>query len=281
MNPAILAVVDSRAELAASRTTLSGRVAVVMTMGALHEGHAALLRAARAATDAVIVTAFVNPLQFGADEDLERYPRTRDADLSLCAHEGVDLVFAPAVNVVYPRAPLVTVHAGSLGQMYEGASRPGHFDGVLTVVAKLLHLTAPDVAVFGEKDFQQLVLVRRMVADLDVGVEVLSVPTVREPDGLALSSRNRYLAPDERERAPALYQALRVGAAAARAGLQAVLPAAQRVLEGVPGLDLDYLALLDEQTLGEPGPGSARLLVAARFGPTRLIDNVPVILPSP
>ncbi|MER7226725.1 pantoate--beta-alanine ligase, partial [Streptomyces rubradiris] len=192
-----------------------GRRAVVMTMGALHEGHATLIRSAReiAGPDGeVVVTVFVNPLQFGAGEDLDRYPRTLDADLELAGRAGADAVFAPSVDEVYPGGePQVRVCAGPMGERLEGAARPGHFDGMLTVVAKLLHLTRPDVALFGQKDAQQLALIRRMVRDLNFGVEIVAVPTVREEDGLALSSRNRYLSPDERRTALALSRALFAG----------------------------------------------------------------------
>ncbi|APY87066.1 pantoate--beta-alanine ligase [Streptomyces alfalfae] len=193
----------------------AGRRAVVMTMGALHEGHASLIRAARrlAGPDGeVVVTVFVNPLQFGAGEDLDRYPRTLDADVKIAEQAGADTVFAPGVDEVYPGGePQVRVSAGPMGTVLEGAARPGHFDGMLTVVAKLLHLTRPDVALFGQKDAQQLALIRRMARDLNFDVEIVGVPTVREDDGLALSSRNRYLAPDERRTALALSRALFAG----------------------------------------------------------------------
>ncbi len=193
----------------------TGRRAVVMTMGALHEGHATLIRTARkiAGPDGeVVVTVFVNPLQFGAGEDLDRYPRTLDADVELAGRSGADAVFAPSVDEVYPGGePQVRISAGPMGERLEGAARPGHFDGMLTVVAKLLHLTRPDVALYGQKDAQQLALIRRMVRDLNFGVEIVGVPTVREEDGLALSSRNRYLSPAERRTALALSQALFAG----------------------------------------------------------------------
>lgn len=244
--------------------------AVVMTMGALHDGHAALLRAARKDADFVIATIFVNPLQFGPNEDLDRYPQTFEADLAMCRAEGVDLVFAPARGEMYPHGePSITVDPGPLGEELEGAVRPGHFAGVLTVVLKLLHLTHPDVAYFGEKDYQQLTLIRAMVADLSLNVEIIGVPTMREPDGLALSSRNRYLNADERKQALALSRALRAGATEHTA--DAVLAAAGRELAG---LSVDYLELRDP-ALGPPPPrGPARLLVAARVGTTRLIDNI-------
>lgn len=195
--------------------TRVGRRAVVMTMGALHEGHATLVRTAReiAGPDGeVVVTVFVNPLQFGKGEDLDRYPRTLDADLKIAEQAGADVVFAPSVDEVYPGGePQVRISAGPMGERLEGAVRPGHFDGMLTVVAKLLHLTRPDAALFGQKDAQQLALIRRMVRDLNFGMEIVGVPTVREADGLALSSRNRYLSPRERRTALALSQALFAG----------------------------------------------------------------------
>jgi pantoate--beta-alanine ligase len=277
-------VVTTRAEVWDARWRLSGRVAVVPTMGALHEGHVALIRAARRAADSVIVTIFVNPLQFGAGEDLDRYPRDLDADLATCAREGVDVVFAPSVQEIYPTGdPAVRVVAGPLGDRFEGSSRPGHFDGVLTVVLKLLHLCQPQIAVFGEKDAQQLALVRRMVADLDLPVQVLPVPTVREPDGLARSSRNRYLDADQRESATVLRKALLAGSAAGGAGAAAVLNAARDVLSSEPAVRLDYLRLVtpafDDVPIAQRGP--ALLLVAAYVGSTRLIDNIAVTLGQP
>ncbi len=253
----------TRQELEAARKVLPGRVAVVMTMGALHEGHAALIRAARSRADRVVVTIFVNPLQFGAGEDLDRYPRTLDADLEVCARERADLVFAPAPDVVYPTPPLVRVQAGPLGDVLEGAVRPGHFDGMLTVVLKLLHLVRPDVALFGQKDAQQLACIRAMVRDLDVGVDVVAVPTVREADGLALSSRNRYLSPVERTAAVALSRALATGEAAA----------GRAVLDAEPGVLPDYLERV-RSTDFAADPAGDLLVVAARVGATRLIDNV-------
>lgn len=195
--------------------TRAGRRAVVMTMGALHEGHATLIRTAREISGPggeVVVTVFVNPLQFGAGEDLDRYPRTLDADLKVAEQSGADVVFAPSVDEVYPGGePQVRISAGPMGERLEGASRPGHFDGMLTVVGKLLHLTRPDVALFGQKDAQQLALIRRMVRDLNFGIEIVGVPTVREDDGLALSSRNRFLSPEQRRAALNLSRALFAG----------------------------------------------------------------------
>jgi pantoate--beta-alanine ligase len=275
-------VARTRAELRALREAgdARGDVAVVMTMGALHEGHAALVRAARRRAGTVLVTIFLNPLQFGRGEDLSRYPRTFDADLALCTREGVDIVFAPTPEVVYPHGePTVRVCAGPLGDVLEGASRPGHFDGVLTVVAKLVNLTRPDLAYFGQKDAQQLLLIRRMVTDLDLAVEVVPVPTVREPDGLALSSRNTYLSAADRCAALALSRALGAGAAAGPAGAAAVRDTAARVLAAEPGVRTDYVALADPWTLAalpDGSPGEALLLVAAHVGSTRLIDNLAV-----
>jgi pantoate--beta-alanine ligase len=288
MSPAPL-LASTREELAdalAPHRRAGDPVALVPTMGALHEGHATLLRTARERTDrgAVVASVFVNPLQFGPGEDLARYPRTLDDDLAVCEKEGVDVVFAPAVDEVYPGGePLVTVEPGPLAAELEGASRPGHFRGVLTVVAKLFGLTRPDLAVFGEKDYQQLVLVRRMSRDLCLGVDVLGVPTVREADGLALSSRNRFLDAAQRRQATVLSRAL--GAAAGRAGygLPAGRWAAMRVLDEEPGVDVDYLAIrtpdLAEVADEHPSPpAEARILVAVRVGATRLIDNLPLTL---
>lgn len=276
-------VAHTRAELKAAREALTGRdVAVVMTMGALHDGHARLIAAARQRHAHVVVTIFLNPLQFGPKEDLSRYPRTFDSDLEICARAGVDVVFAPTPDVVYPEGdPGVRVSAGPLGEVLEGASRPGHFDGVLTVVGKLLHLTAARSAYFGQKDAQQLLLIRRMVRDLDFPVDVVSVPTVREPDGLAMSSRNTYLTESDREVALSLSRALRAGADAATFGPSAVRRAAREVLVEEPLALVDYLVLVHPQTLADVPEwyrGEALLAVAARVGTTRLIDNTPVVV---
>jgi len=266
-------IAKTRAELAAARDRMNGSVAVVMTMGALHEGHASLLRAARKEADNLVMTLFVNPLQFGPNEDFDRYPRTFERDLEIAHGEGVDLVFAPDRAEMYPNGePTVRVNPGPLGEVLEGASRPGFFHGVLTVVLKLLHLTRPDRAYFGEKDYQQLSLIRAMVCDFDLAVEIRSIPTLREWDGLAMSSRNRYLSVEERQRALALSRALRAGAAAAAEGTDP-LAAAQAEIRDV---DLDYLVLTDPALGPAPAHGPARLLVAARVGTTRLIDNMPV-----
>ncbi|MFI5932486.1 pantoate--beta-alanine ligase [Actinoplanes sp. NPDC051494] len=270
-------LVHTRAELAAATAAAPGEIAVVLTMGALHEGHRQLMREARARSAFVIVTIFVNPLQFGPNEDFAKYPRTLEADLEACRAEGVAVVFAPDRDEMYPGgAPSVTMNAGPLGEILEGASRPGHFSGMLTVVAKLLRLTHADVSFFGEKDFQQLALIKRMVHDLELGVEIIGVPTVRETDGLALSSRNRFLGPEQRQAALALSHALREGALQNDPGR--VLEVATKILEDEPGVRVDYLALTDPLLGPAPATGPARLLVAAKVGTTRLIDNIPLHL---
>jgi pantoate--beta-alanine ligase len=272
-------VVRTRAEFAAVRAGMAGPVGLVPTMGALHAGHAALLHAARAECAGVITTNFVNPMQFGPSEDLARYPRSLDADLALSKQAGVDVVWAPAVEDVYPHGTAqVTVEPGTIGDLLEGEVRPGHFMGVLTVVAKFLNLVRPDRAYFGEKDYQQLTLIRQMADDLELGVTIVGVPTVREPDGLALSSRNVYLAADERRHALALSRALFAGQAHAGDGALSVITIATGVLAAEPGVAVDYLELRGAD-LGEiPEHGPARLLVAARVGATRLIDNVGLTL---
>ncbi|MBF9073538.1 pantoate--beta-alanine ligase [Streptacidiphilus fuscans] len=278
-------LVHTKAELEAAAAASGRPRAVVMTMGALHEGHATLIRTARqqaGAEGTVVVTVFVNPLQFDQRDDLDRYPRTLEADLVLAADSGADVVFAPSLDEVYPGGePQVRLSAGPMGTGYEGASRPGHFDGMLTVVAKLLHLTSPDLAFFGEKDGQQLALIRRMVADLNFPVEIVGVPTVREPDGLALSSRNRFLSAAERERALTLSRALFAARDAREAGgdPSAVRKAASTVLEEAGStIALDYLGLIDPADFTEIDrddfTGEAVLAVAAKVGATRLIDNV-------
>ncbi|GAB5079345.1 pantoate--beta-alanine ligase [Arthrobacter sp. AD-310] len=269
---------------------------LVPTMGALHEGHAALARAAVGQNDVVVATIFVNPLQFGDAVDLDRYPRTLDADLALLEAEGVDLAFAPSVEEVYPGGePLVRVTSGRLGEKWEGASRPGHFDGALTVVAKLLHYGIPAAglpgaglpayrAYFGQKDAQQLALVRRMVADLNFPVKIVGVPTVRSAEGLALSSRNRFLSDNELEAALVLSRALRLleERAAAREPLD--LDSAVALVESQPLVALDYFDVVDPATLEPlaencretPFRGEALALIAAKVGPVRLIDNAPL-----
>lgn len=253
------------------------RVTLVPTMGALHDGHLALVRAAKRVPGAVVVVSiFVNPLQFGAGEDLDAYPRTVDDDLAALRAEGVEIAFTPSASDVYPDGMRTTVHPGPLGLELEGASRPGHFAGVLTVVLKLLQIVRPDRAFFGEKDYQQLVLIRQMTTDLNVDVQIAGVPIVREADGLALSSRNRYLDQVEREQAGALSAALLAGMYAASGGAAAALDAARAVLDEVPAIDVDYLQIRDAGLGPEPAEGIARMLVAARLGRTRLLDNIAI-----
>jgi pantoate--beta-alanine ligase len=259
----------------------AGRVVLVPTMGALHRGHLSLVSTARDLGGLVVVSIFVNPLQFGPGEDLDRYPRTLDADVA--ALDGLaDVVFAPTAAEMYPDGPSSTrISAGEAGRRYEGASRPGHFDGMLTVVAKLLNIVQPDVAVFGQKDAQQVHLVGRMVDDLDLPVTIAVVDTVREGDGLALSSRNRYLDDEQRRAAVALSRALAAGAEAAADGVEAALTAATARVEAEPAVKLDYLAIVDQSTFLEAGAdshGPALLLIAARVGSTRLIDNARITL---
>ncbi|MDT0260912.1 pantoate--beta-alanine ligase [Jatrophihabitans lederbergiae] len=271
-------LVRGRQELAAARKVLPGSVGLVPTMGALHKGHLANIRQAKARCESVVVSIFVNPMQFERADDLERYPRRLADDLAVCEAEGVDVVWAPGVPDVYPNGPAqVWVTAGELADQLEGPNRPGHFDGVLTVVSKLFARVAPDRAFFGEKDYQQLTLVRRLVADLDTDVEIIGVPTVREADGLALSSRNVFLSTEERRQALVLITALRTGRDAA-GNASAVLEAAGTVLAAAEGVDVHYLELRDPQLGRAPASGPARLLVAASVGATRLIDNLAVEL---
>ncbi|GAA2382016.1 MULTISPECIES: pantoate--beta-alanine ligase [Gordonia] len=254
------------------------RVALVPTMGALHEGHLQLVKTAKLRCDVVVVSIFVNPLQFGAGEDLDAYPRTFDADCALLEPLGVELVFAPTASSMYPTGPRTTVQPGETGAILEGASRPTHFAGMLTVVNKLLNIVAPHAAYFGEKDYQQLVLINQMVNDLNMDVEIIGVPTVREADGLALSSRNRYLSAEERELATVLSAALLAGTHAAEGGREAILAAAHAVLATAPQIEVDYLELRGRGLEEPPEEGDGRLLVAARVGPARLIDNVGVAI---
>ena len=256
-----------------------GSLGFVPTMGFLHQGHLRLVRAARQRAAAVTMSIFVNPLQFGAHEDLERYPRDPERDRALAEGAGVDLLWMPGVGTVYPERPRVTVDPGPMGEGYEGAVRPGHFAGVLTVVLKLFEVVRPDVAVFGRKDVQQAALVRRMAADFDLPVAIVVAPTVREPDGLALSSRNVYLDRDARGRAVRLSLALAAGVARFRAGERdgaAVAAAARAVLDAEPGIATDYLDCIDPAsfTAAERATDACVLAVAARVGGTRLIDNV-------
>jgi pantoate--beta-alanine ligase len=269
---------ELRAATDAARASGAG-VGFVPTMGALHAGHRALLVRARAENGLVVASVFVNPLQFGPAEDLASYPRDREADLAVLAAEGTDLAFLPAEGEVWPAPPEVRLQVGALAGRLEGLVRPGHLDGVATVVAKLLHLVGPSRAYFGQKDAQQLAVVRRMVEDLAFPNEIVACPTVREPDGLAVSSRNAYLSAAERERATTLYRALSAGRAAFQAGQRdpaAVEAAARDLLEDVPGVEPDYVALVEEATF-EPAKQAELgqvLATAARVGRTRLIDNV-------
>jgi len=275
----IRAIAMARKACDAARS--AGRtVGFVPTMGAFHDGHLSLMRRARDERDAVVVSIFVNPLQFGPGEDLSRYPRDEDRDLSMARELGVEVVFAPNVEEMYPAGhPEVTVDPGPLGERLEGARRPGHFRGVATVVAKLFDVVGPSTAYLGEKDAQQLAVVRRMVRDLSLPIEVVGCPTVREPDGLATSSRNAYLSPEQREAAGCLFLALSEAAEMARGGERdaATLVAAMaREIGATPEARIDYAAVVDEETFEEVGTitGPAQALVAARFGETRLIDNL-------
>jgi len=274
-----ITIARTRAELAA--VIGDATVAFVPTMGALHDGHVQLLKHARPLGEVLVASIFVNPTQFAPGEDFEDYPRTFDADLERCAEAGVDVVFAPAVETLYPSGfdSTITVDPGPLGSILEGAARPTHFSGVLTVVAKLFGLVRPDVAVFGEKDYQQLTLIRQMASELALGVEIVGCPTVREADGLAMSSRNQYLSADERQRATVLNRALRAGVAEAANGAEAVLAAASQTLaeEAV----IPHYLVLTNPELGDAEPGEeARLLVAARVGKPRLLDNTALTIGS-
>ena len=279
----ITTVAELRAELARARADAAilgdGRVALVPTMGFLHEGHLTLVDEARRRADVVVMTIFVNPLQFAPTEDLARYPRDAEGDADKARARGVDVLFAPAVSEIYPREPRVRVVPAGLADRWEGAVRPGHFDGVLTVVAKLFHLVQPDVAVFGQKDAQQAALVRAMVRDLDFPLDLVVAPTVREADGLALSSRNVYLSSDERGRALALSRALRHVAARHAGGERdaaRLLDEAREVVASAEAVHVDYLAIVDGETLEpvERTDDGMLAIVAARVGATRLIDNV-------
>lgn len=277
-----LAAARSNARERGSAETTADRVILVPTMGALHEGHLRLVRRARELGGIVVVSIFVNPLQFGAGEDLDRYPRTLAADVA--ALDGhADVVFAPSAAEMYPRGESSTrITAGVVGQLFEGASRPGHFDGMLTVVAKLFAIVQPDIAVFGQKDAQQVHLVGRMVEDLNLPLSIVVVDTVRESDGLALSSRNRYLDMSARAAAVALSEALAAGTAAAIAGPDSALRAARARIEAEPVVRLDYLVIVDPDTFVEVGSdhrGPGLMLIAARVGTTRLIDNERIALP--
>lgn len=271
---------DLRSKVAAWRSA-GERVALVPTMGNLHLGHLTLVREARRCADRVVASIFVNPLQFGPSEDLAAYPRTLDEDRRALAAEGCDLLFTPTPSVVYPRGQeaQTRVEVPGLSDLLCGASRPGHFLGVATVVCKLLNMVQPDVALFGEKDFQQLMVIRRMVEDLDIPVEILGVPTVRESDGLAMSSRNGYLTPDERAYAPALHRMLTQAAEALRAGESVgAVEARARAALAEAGLRPDYVSVRSAQDLSEAGPDDRDLVIlaAAYLGRARLIDNLRV-----
>ncbi len=259
-------------------------IGLVPTMGALHDGHRALIRAARLRCDALVVSIFVNPTQFGPQEDFTRYPRSITRDRALCKREGVDVCFEPSPNAMYPAGFQTSVTLPAIACRWEGEVRPHHFSGVATVVAKLFGIVRPRLALFGQKDFQQSALVRQLVEDLNLGIEIIVYPTVREQDGLAMSSRNVYLSPDERVRASTLYKSLRAGAEAIRKGVsdvKAVQAAMVEVIEREPMLTIDYLAVCDPTTL-EPCPPAISqvvLLGAVRLGSVRLIDNLLVIAP--
>jgi pantoate--beta-alanine ligase len=275
-------------QLSELRDTVSGfrangeRVAFVPTMGALHAGHMALVAQAKLAGQRVVVSIFVNPKQFGPNEDLARYPRKELADSRMLAEAGVDLLWMPPVEVMYPEGHATNISVAGVSEPLDGAARPGHFDGVATVVAKLFNQVKPDVALFGEKDFQQLAVIRRMVADLDFEIEIRGVPTQRDDDGLALSSRNAYLAPEDRAAAVALPRALGVAVRGIEKGDDpaAALDTARASLEAA-GFEVDYVELVDADSLGAPVAGQPRrLLAAARIAGTRLIDNVAVAAPD-
>lgn len=255
-------------------------IGFVPTMGALHEGHAALLRRAREENDRVVVSIFVNPAQFGPHEDFTRYPRTFASDRELCLKSGADAIYHPSAGQMYPKGFCTSVEVGPLSHLLCGAFRPGHFKGVATVVLKLLETCAPTRAYFGEKDFQQLVIIRRMAKDLGLATAIVGCPTVRESDGLAMSSRNRYLNAAQRAAAPLLYAALKKGARAAKRGQKpaALATAVGREILRIPGASIDYVKAVNPETLETPSDlrGKNRLVAAIRIGATRLIDNVPL-----
>ena len=274
-------IVRTSEELTRARLEIgAAKLALVPTMGALHSGHMRLIDAAKEHAEKVAATIFVNPMQFGANEDLDRYPRQEQADAQLLAENGCDLLWIPSVQDIYPAGFATKISVSGVSERWEGEVRPGHFDGVATVVAKLLLSVRPDVALFGEKDFQQLAVIRRMVSDLNVPVKIVGVPTVREADGLALSSRNVYLSADERQRAIGLPRALDTARNAIQAGqpVSSTLDEAKQALLECGFSRVDYLALVDSNTL-EPldsARGQMRLIAAAVMGSTRLIDNLPV-----
>ncbi len=272
-------VTTSIAEYAAYRAgrATGSTLGFVATMGAVHDGHRSLIRIARSQADHVAVSIFVNPLQFGPSEDYARYPRPIKTDLAACEAEGVDVVFMPSVNDLYPPGRQVSVSAGALGTVFEGAARPGHFDGVLTVVLKLFNVIRPDISVFGQKDAQQLACIQRLVADLNVGVEIIGAPIIREPDGLAMSSRNGFLSPAERSLGLSLFTALEK--AATQTTVPAARAAAYETLDRAnddPAFDLDYATVVQPRTFAEVADdytGTALFVIAAQVGRTRLIDN--------
>ncbi len=281
----VSAIAEARRLVAQARS--SGKsVGLVPTMGALHQGHRSLLLAARSRCGCVVVSIFVNPTQFGPNEDYAQYPRTLGADLAACHEDGADLVFHPPVEEMYPRPDvhrggLTTVHVAGLTEGLCGRSRPGHFDGVTTVVAKLFNIVHPDAAFFGEKDYQQLQAVRRMVRDLNMPVEIVPCPTAREPDGLAMSSRNQYLGPTERRQATVLYRAMRAAADAARAGTTNAVELIGRIERDIRAAGpcaIDYVRIVQPDTLAELDQvaGPARICVAVRIGSCRLIDNLAI-----
>ena len=253
-------------------------VGFVPTMGALHAGHFSLVRLARQESDLVVVSIFVNPLQFAPGEDLARYPRKEEEDRAALEREGADVVYLPDAAAMYPPGFSTAVVVSGVSEGGEGAARPGHFGGVATVVAKLFLQVQPDVAVFGRKDLQQVAVVRRMIRDLDFPIRLVVGETLREPDGLALSSRNAYLSPEQRPLAATLQRALSAGAGVSARGPEAVLSTARAVLAAEPAIDVDYLELRDPDLGRDPQAGRARLLVAARVGTTRLIDNIAIQL---
>ena len=267
--------VRTTADLAVERAQMNGSVGFVPTMGALHDGHLSLVRTARGDCDMVIVSVFVNPLQFGPNEDFASYPRDASADADLLADAGADLLFLPAVDEMFPPGRATTVSVGPIGEVVEGADRPGHFDGVATVVAKLFNLVDPTIAYFGQKDAQQVAVIKQMVRDLSFDVELSICPTIREPDGLAMSSRNAYLSPEERTRAPAIYRAMVAGAETLR---EEDFDAAEKKMWDLlvaEGLEPSYASVVDPATFGPPPvDGPVLLVVAARLGSTRLIDNL-------
>lgn len=269
---------ELRGKILAARAA-GAKVGLVPTMGALHEGHASLVRAARAECDLVVVTIFVNPTQFGPQEDFTRYPRTLDADLAMLGEAGADLVFTPAPESIYPPGFSTYIDPPAVAQPLEGQFRPGHFRGVCTVVLKLFQMAPAEIAFFGKKDFQQLLVIRRMAADFDLTIQVRGLPTIREHDGLAMSSRNGYLSPDERERATAVWRALNGCKAAYAAGERQIetLEGAMRQTLTASGFDpIDYAAVVDRDTLlsSPQANGNSIALIAARLGRTRLIDNL-------